>query len=123
MSSLDRTLDGDVVVRHLTQDAQMIDRALLEKQGRTSRTLIKEGPLRLTMVALGAGGELAPHRAPGPATMHVLEGSVTFTALGREYPVKAGDILVMGSGVEHSGRSTSGGMFLLTLMDARPATG
>jgi len=119
MSSFDRPIDGKAFVRHLKQDEKLIDRALVERHGRSSRTLVKEGPLRLTLVELGPGGELAPHRAPGPATMHVLEGTVVFTALGQEYPVAAGEILVMEGGVEHSGRSASGGVFLLTVVDAR----
>lgn len=121
MSSLNRRIAGDVLVHHLTEDEQLIDQTLLARHGRSSRTLVKEGPLRLTMVALGAGGELAPHRAPGPVTMHVLEGALTFSAAGKEYPVKARDILVMAPGVEHSARSTAGGVFLLTVVDTDTA--
>ncbi|MEO8201820.1 MAG: cupin domain-containing protein [Gemmatimonadota bacterium] len=120
MSSLDRAMNGDVLVRHVTQDERMIDQALLERHGRSSRTLIKEGPLRLTIVALAADGELAAHRAPGPATMHILEGNIVFAVAGKNYDLTTGDILVMAAGVEHSARSPSGGVFLLTVVDLRP---
>ncbi|HEU4721973.1 MAG TPA: hypothetical protein VFS59_11470 [Gemmatimonadaceae bacterium] len=49
MSSLHRTIEGDAIVRHLTQDQREIDQALLAKHGRSARTLVKEGPLRLTL--------------------------------------------------------------------------
>ncbi len=58
MSSLRRTLDGDVRIHHLTQDQRLIDPSLLARHGRSARTLVKEGPLRLTIVAIAPGGTL-----------------------------------------------------------------
>lgn len=116
MSSMHRTIEGQVLVQHLTEDERMIDRALLEKHGRTSRTLVKEGPLRLAIVALAAGGELPRHRAEGPVTIQLLEGAVVFEALGRTYSLGVGDSLVFAPGVPHSARSAGGGLFLLTVV-------
>src|SRR6185503_19527286 len=45
LSSMHRTLDGDVLVHHLTQDERLIDPSLLARHGRSARTLVKEGPL------------------------------------------------------------------------------
>jgi hypothetical protein len=59
MSSLHRALD-DVRIHHLHQDQRLIDPALLARHGRSARTLVKEGPLRLTIVAIGPGGTLPP---------------------------------------------------------------
>ncbi len=59
MSSLDRSLD-EVRVHHLRQDGSLIDPSLLARHGRSTRTLVKEGLLRLTIVALGADGTLPP---------------------------------------------------------------
>ena len=42
MSSLDRVIDGDALVRHLTQDERTIDQGLVAKHGRSARTLVKE---------------------------------------------------------------------------------
>jgi quercetin dioxygenase-like cupin family protein len=116
MSSLQRTIDGDVLVQHLTQDERMIDRALVAKHGRSARTLVKEGPLRLTILALGAGGSLPAHRTEGPLTIHVLEGAVSFEAAGQGYDLAPGDVLVLARGVEHSARSAAGTVFLLTVV-------
>lgn len=111
-----RTIAGEVLVHHLTSDDRMIDQALLARHGRTARTLVKEGPLRLTIIAIAAGGDMPTHNAEGPVTIHVLEGEVVFKALGQDYPLSTGDVLVLAPGVEHSVRSTTGGLFLLTLM-------
>lgn len=115
MSSMHRTIEGDVLVNHLTQDDWLIDQDLLIRHGRTARTLVKEGPLRLTMMAIAPGGNLPAHSTTGPVTIHVLEGELLFRALDRDYPLKIDDVLVLAAGVEHSATTATGGKFLLTV--------
>jgi quercetin dioxygenase-like cupin family protein len=115
MSSMQRTIEGEVLVNHLTHDDWMIDQDLLTKHGRTARTLVKEGPVRLTLMAFAPGSTLPTHSTADPVTIHVLEGEVVFSALDREYPLKTNDVLVFAPGVEHSATSTSGGKLLLSV--------
>ena len=56
MSSMNRVLDGDVLVNHLTEDERMLDRELLARHGPTGRTLVKAGPLRPTKRGPARGG-------------------------------------------------------------------
>lgn len=116
MSSLHRTIEGDAVVRHLTQDQREIDQALLAKHGRSARTLVKEGPLRLTLIAIARGGELPEHDADGPISVHVIDGEIHFSAAGSAYSLGVGDVMVLAAGVRHSARSEKGGTFLLTVV-------
>jgi quercetin dioxygenase-like cupin family protein len=116
MSSLRRTIDGNVLVRHLKRDEQMIDPSLLARHGRSARTLVKDGPLRLTLIALAAGGSMPSHRAEGPVTIHLLDGEVVFDVEEREYPLVPGEVLVLSSGVRHGVRSSAGCVFLLTVV-------
>ena len=116
MSSLDRTISGEVLVRHLPRDEQTIDQTLVARHGRSARTLVKEGPLRLTILALAAGGDLPAHNTDGPVSIHILEGEVVFEAVGQKYPLSVGDLLVLAAGVEHSASSASGCVFLLTVV-------
>ena len=116
MSSMHRILEGDVLVHYLTQNERMIDQTLLARHGRTARTLVKNGVLRLTIIAIAAGGNMPAHRTGGPVSIHVLEGEIIFAALGREYALSTGDILVLAPDVEHSARSATGGQFLLTVV-------
>jgi len=116
MSSLRRTLEGEVLVHHLKRDERMIDQQLLARSGRTARTLVKEGPLRLTLIALAAGGDLPTHHAEGPVTIHLLEGQVVFDVAGEEYSLTTGDVLVLASGVPHAARSSAGCVLLLTVV-------
>ena len=115
MSSMHRTITGDVLVQHLGSDVITIDQDLLAANGRSGRTLVKEGPLRLTIIALAAGGALPPHSTDNPVSIHVLHGDVTFVALDRQYALAAGDLLVFAAGVEHAARSTFGASVLLTV--------
>jgi len=115
MSSLHRTIAGDVLVQHLGADAMTIDQRLLAANGRSGRTLIKEGPLRLTIMGLSPGGKLPPHSTDNPVSIHVLQGDVTFFALDGEYTLAPGDVLMFGAGVEHAARSRGGATFLLTV--------
>ena len=115
MSSLNRETSGDVLFHRLSRDELTLDAALLQEHGRTARTLVKEGPLRLTLMGLAAGGVLPEHSANGPVSIHVLRGDVVFTAPDGEHPLSSGDVLVFASGVRHAARSQSGCTFLLTV--------
>ena len=116
-----RTISGEVLVQHLTDDAMLIDRGLVEQHGRSARTLVKEGPLRVTMIALAASGTLPAHSTVGPISIQLLEGDITFTAAGNEYPLEMRDLLVISASVEHSAKSANGGAFLLTVVHAASA--
>lgn len=116
MSSMNRTIDADVLVHHLTRDERILDPDLLARHGRTARTIVKEGPLRLTVMGLAPGGVLPAHSTDAQVTIHLLEGEVAFIAQGREYPLTTGDVLVLAPGVEHEAKSAKGGVFLLTVV-------
>lgn len=121
MSSIDRPLSGDVLRFHLEEERTRVnDPLLLERHGRNARTLVKEGPLRVTLVTLRAGGNIAAHRAGGPITAQVLKGDIHFRVNGREHRLAAGDLLVVNAGVEHEVGSDAGGTFLLTVVQPGP---
>lgn len=117
MSSIDRPLSGASLRFCLAEERKRVtDPDLLARHGRNARTLVKEGPLRVTLVTLRAGGEMAPHHADGPITVHVLEGGIRFQVGRREHQLAVGDLLVVAAGVEHSVASDEGGSFLLTVV-------
>ncbi len=121
MSSMHRTVSGNIIVQHLGADALMIDPILLAKHGRSARTLVKEGALRLTLMGLAAGGVLPPHSTDNPVSIHVLDGDVIFYALDHEYALAAGDVLIFAARVEHAARSVRGVLFLLTVAHTPPS--
>jgi len=100
MSSMQHTVRGDVLLHHLTQDASTLDDDRLARSGRTARTLINEGPLRLTMLALAPDGDLPEHSTDGHVSIHILEGSAVLHALGIDYALATNDILVLACAAE-----------------------
>lgn len=110
MSSIDRPLSGDVIVVALRgEDGDIPPR------GRSARTLIKNGPLRATLVTLAAGGEIAEHHADGPITVQPLEGRLQFSAAGEVRDIGPGELLALDAGVRHAVVSATGATFLLTV--------
>ena len=117
MSSLGRSLGSEVLGFALNEErARLKDPARLERNGRNSRTLVKNGPLRVVLIMVGPGGKIAPHRAPGPITVQVLDGEIRFRALGQDHRLGVWELLVLDAGVEHDVFSEPGGTFLLTVV-------
>jgi len=80
LSPADRTLASDALRFRLQEEqGRLNDTALLERSGRNARTLVKQGPLWVTLVRVGAGGRITPHRAAGPITVQVLDGDIGST--------------------------------------------
>ena len=119
MPSIQRPLSGDAMIFNLNDErTQTAAAEAIEKHGRAARTLLKDGPLRVTLIVLGPGGAMAEHEAPGPITVQPLQGSIRFTIAGTAHDLKAGDLLSAGAGVRHSVSSENGGSFLLTVVHA-----
>lgn len=116
MTTIRRPLSGDVLVFDLEAErGRAADRSLLERSGRNARTLLKSGPLRVTLVVVAPGGEIPEHQAEGPITVQPVQGRVRFSAEGRHYDLGPGEVLAAGPGVRHSVTSEAGGAFLLTV--------
>ena len=122
MSPVQRPVSGTALRFSLQEEIGVVREQLAAGGERTARTLVKDGPLRATLIGLNAGGTLKPHRAEGPITVHVLEGSIEFEADGQRWTLPAGSLFALDGGVTHSVTAPQGGVFLLTLAVARPGT-
>ena len=116
MPSIQRPLSGDVLVFDLASERQQsADRDILERSGRNARTLIKDGALRVTLVVLAPGGELAEHHAEGPITIQPIDGRIRFMVQGATHEIGPGEMLSAGAGIRHTVSSEDGAAFLLTV--------
>ena len=114
---LDRDLAGHAIHVSLSDErAQFAERSAGSGSRRNAKTLVKEGPLRLTLMEVAAGGEIPPHHAEGPICVHVLEGGIRCRAGETEWTLGAGELLTLPAAVEHSVTSEGGGVFLLTVV-------
>ena len=124
MPTLSRPLAGDLLHLRLEEELFRLTRsAALSRSGRSARTLVKDGPLRVTLIALAPNGRIAEHRSPGPITIQALYGRITLAACGESRPLAVGDLLSLEGGVEHAVESSSGGAFLLTVVAPDPHPG
>jgi quercetin dioxygenase-like cupin family protein len=115
MTPVHRSLAGDVLAFDLGEEMQTVRDELATGRARMARTLVKEGPLRLTLVGLSPGGAIKEHEAEGPITIHVLDGELEVNAGGESRKHGAGALIALDQRVRHAVSSSRGAMFLLTL--------
>jgi quercetin dioxygenase-like cupin family protein len=122
MTSLNRPLAGEAIVFDLAREIESTRAAHSPEQaGRTARTLLKDGPLRVTLILLQAGATIAEHGADGPITIHVLSGSIRLDVAGQQHALGAGQLVGAGAGVRHAVAADEDAVFLLTVV--LPVTG
>jgi quercetin dioxygenase-like cupin family protein len=83
--------------------------------GRSAETLLKSPDLRVVLVTMRAGAELAEHIAPGTITVQPLRGRFRFSTDASAQEIVAGDLVSVGGKVRHAVRCLDEGSFLLTL--------
>ena len=118
MSPVGRRVAGEMLSFVLPDEMANVRRELEAASGRIARTLIKNGPLSVTLVGVKAGGELKEHSAKGPITIQVVEGSVVLESGGSRQPLSTGMLLSLDGGVPHAVTSERGAIFLLTVTTA-----
>jgi len=80
-----------------------------------SKPLVNRPEGRVVVFAMDAGQQISEHRAPFLASVHVLEGRLTFEIGGREREMAAHDWLLMPPDAPHSLRALEPTRFVLTL--------
>ena len=116
MASIDRVLRADALRFDLGAEEQEATHPdTLERDGRSSRTLLKEGPLRVTLIVLGPGGGIPEHQAQGPITVQPLRGQVDVRVGEETHNLTPRQLLAIDVAVRHSVSSDEGAAFLLTV--------
>ena len=116
MPTIDRPLHADVLHFDLAEaEEAATDPETLDRNGRSSRTILKDGALRVTLIVLGPGGGIPEHTAQGPVTVQPLRGEVEVGVGGETHTVATDELLTFGAGVAHTVHSDDGAAFLLTV--------
>ena len=84
------------------------------KTGRAGKTLVKEGPLRITLVALKKGTVLPPHHVAGPISIQTIRGCLRLTTDRGDMDVPEGYLIALGPGVVHAAKAHDDCAILLT---------
>jgi quercetin dioxygenase-like cupin family protein len=113
----ERSLDRPVMTFDLPTIIADLKR---EPTWRTARrnavTLLKQPGLRVVLVALQGGAELASHQTESPVTIQALEGEVAVRVDADEVVLGAGQLLTLRPGMKHAVRAQNESAFLLTLV-------
>lgn len=114
-----RRLKADVMQFSVQEEMlQLVQRVAGNKSKRTAKTLVKEGPLRVLVVALDAGGKLEEDAVDGPFSVQCLMGRVTAHVAGTDKELRAGDLLVVDTGVTHDIEAKESAALLITITRA-----
>ena len=118
MTPVKHQVSGSALTFTLADELASLRSDLRNAPARAAKTLVKEGPITVTLIGVNAGGSLHAHKADGPITVQVLEGEVEFSIGETTRTLSAGMVLALAGGITHAVRSVHGGMFLLTVVNA-----
>lgn len=113
---LTRPLEGE----HLSFDLERVVEELREEEGyarsgRAGRTLLKTGPLALTVTVIRDGVEVGTHHAETPMTLSVLHGGLHYRIGDETTELGAGEVLFFGPGNARDIRALGDTALLLTI--------
>ncbi|WP_228974086.1 cupin [Streptomyces sp. DH12] len=86
------------------------------EHGRSANLLLRDRPLRQTVIALTAGTRLDEHNAPPAASLQVLQGAVTVNTATEETELKSGALYLVPP-ERHSITAVTDAAFLLTAVN------
>lgn len=111
------TLAGALLTADLKREsAALLEKAAASTAKRAAKTLFKQGPLRVTMVAMQAGGSLQKHLVQGEVTVQMISGRARLDTNGRAVDLVAGTLVSLGAGVQHDLIVSRDCVVLLTML-------
>ena len=110
-----RPLDAKLhQVEVLGEMTSLLQRVRGNKSKRTTSNLVTTGPLRINVIALDEGGELADHKVEGPFTIQCLLGRVRVLVEG-DQRMTTGDLLVADAAITHTIRVEEASVLFITI--------
>lgn len=120
----ERLLDAALVSIDLPFYISQIKEETSWKDGkRNAITVFKTNGLRIVLIALHEGSEMARHTADGIISVQVLEGQIQFTTDQQSVKLGKGQMLALHERIAHSVKAIQETIFLLTLtttLEAKP---
>ena|SRR5262245_5032991 len=118
----ERPLDAPLLTFDLsTLVTQIKSEDTWAKGSRNGMTLLKGQGLRVVLVAMRAGTVIPSHRAEGPLSLQVVEGTLKFIAAPQEVTLGEGQVLTLQAGIPHRVEAIEESAFLLTLATETPS--
>lgn len=97
------------------EDRKLRTSAATARSLRASKTLVKEGSLRIVLLAVAKGGALARHSAEGSVSIHVLRGSLSLATQAGSAVIRSGELIVLETGLAHGVTAMTDASILITI--------
>lgn len=97
------------------EESRLHEQASASPAGRAGKTLVKEGALRVTQLALQKGMSLPSHDVEGAACVQVLRGRLQMVTPEGKMELTPGALVVLDAGVPHSAVAMSDCVMLITI--------
>lgn len=112
----DHLLDAQLVPIDLPAFMEQLKQESTWKESdRNAITVFKTNGLRIVLIALHEGAEMAKHNANGHISVHVLQGKIKFTTDHKSIELNKGQLLALHERIHHSVLALKETIFLLTL--------
>ena len=124
MPSITRALTGENLTFDLDEQIAELRRdECYVRSGRVGRTLVKAGPLRITLTLIAEGVEVGTHHATSPMTLQALQGRLRYRVGDEEFEIGQGEVLFFGPGHAQDIRALEDTALLLTITGDEPEGG
>ena len=111
-----RMIDGQLVSIDLPSFIERVKEEKMWKDGRRNAiTVFKTNGLRIVLIALHQGSEMARHIADGIISVQVLEGLIQFNTDDQSVGLGKGQMLALHERIPHGVKALQESVFLLTL--------
>jgi quercetin dioxygenase-like cupin family protein len=112
-----RHLQGLLLTFALDSEADALQAsARSASDGLASKTLIRQGPLRITLLTLRQGATLNSHQVEAPSSIQVLRGKLRITTDHGDVVIADDGMVTLAAGVIHSATALSDCAVLLTIV-------
>lgn len=98
-----------------SEESALIDKARTAKSGRAAKTLVKQGPLRVTVVALKKGAVIDDHQVEGPLSIQSLTGRLRITIGDDRFDLPSRGMITLEPGTTHDATALSDVTFMITM--------
>jgi len=116
----ERLLDAPVVPLNLNASiAQLKAEVGYEKNDRNAITLFHSERMRIVLIALHAGAEIAEHAVSGPCSILTIDGRVLVSTGPDSTPLGPGEAVALQDAVPHTVTAEGEAVILLTLAAGR----
>lgn len=108
-------LAGKILTFDIAAEGEALrQRAASARSGRAAKTLVKEGRLRATLIALRRGAALGAHGVEGEVMLHVLRGAFEVRTKDADAIARTDGVIALQAGVRHEARALRDSVVLIT---------